>query len=116
MENQPLPQIVIVSGACCSPNLKKLDQTLEQVLAEALQNFNLSLEIKRESLSHLLHDRGSLTAKQHSQVLALFNNYNTRFTPALFINDDVKFAGKIPTVEQLKSALHTYLDNQATLS
>jgi transcriptional regulator with XRE-family HTH domain len=58
--------------------------------------------------------RGNLTAKQHSQVLALFNSYNTRFTPALFINVDVKFAGKVPTIEQLKTVLQTYQNNQAT--
>lgn len=105
MESKSSPQILIVSGACCSPNLIRQDQMLEKVLGEAITDLNLSVEIQKVSLSHALHSSGHLTPKQHQQIMALFQTYNTRFTPALFLGDEVRFAGKIPSVEQIKEAL-----------
>jgi hypothetical protein len=105
MESKPSLQILIVSGACCSPNLIRQDQMLEKVLSEAIKDLNLTVEIQKVSLSHALHSSDHLTPKQHQQILALFRTYNTRFTPALFLGDEVRFAGKIPSFDQVKEAL-----------
>jgi hypothetical protein len=37
--------------------------------------------------------------------MSLFQAYGAKFTPAFLIGDQVRFAGKPPTVEQLKEAL-----------
>ena len=105
MESTSTLQILIVSGACCSPNLTHQDQMLEKALAEALKDIGNGFEVRKVSLSHALHSKDGLTAKQHELILALFQMHNTRFTPALFLNDEVKFIGKIPSVEQLQDAL-----------
>ena len=105
MESKSSPQILIVSGACCSPNLVRQDQLLEKVLDEAINDLNMTFEIQKVSLSHALHSSDNLTPKQHQQIIALFQRYNTRFTPALFLGDEVRFAGKIPSVDQVKEAL-----------
>ncbi len=105
METKSSPQILIVSGACCSPNLIRQDQMLEKVLGEAINDLHMTVEIQKVSLSHVLHSSDNLTPKQHQQIMALFQTYNTRFTPALFLGDEVRFAGKIPSVEQIKEAL-----------
>jgi len=105
METKSSPQILIVSGACCSPNLIRQDQMLEKVLGEAINDLHMTVEIQKVSLSHALHSSDNLTPKQYQQIMALFQTYNTRFTPALFLGDEVRFAGKIPSVEQIKEAL-----------
>jgi hypothetical protein len=105
METKSLPQILIVSGACCSPNLIRQDQMLEKALGQAVSDLGLSVEIQKVSLSHVLHGSGHLTPKQDQQILALFQTYNTRFTPALFLGDEVLFAGNVPSMEQVKEAL-----------
>lgn len=105
METNPTTQILIVSGACCSPNLIHQDQMLEKALAEALSDLSITTKVQKVSLSHVLHNKEGLTSRQHELIMALFQMHNTRFTPALFIKDEVRFAGKIPSVEQIKEAL-----------
>jgi hypothetical protein len=105
MEFKSSPQILIVSGACCSPHLIRQDQLLEKALGQAISELSLTIEIQKVSLSHVLHSSDNLTPKQYEQIMALFQTYNTRFTPALFLNDEVRFAGKIPSVDQIKEAL-----------
>lgn len=105
METKSLPQLLIVSGACCSPNLVRQDQMLEKALQQAQSELGLLAEVRKVSLSHVIHGGGDLTPKQREQIMALFQAYSARFTPALFIGDEVRFAGKLPTLEQLKEAL-----------
>lgn len=105
METNSLPQILIISGACCSPNLLHQDQMLEKALEQAISDLGLNVEIQKVSLSHVLHGSSNLTSMQHQQTIALFQTHNTRFTPALFLGDKILFAGKIPSVNQIKEAL-----------
>lgn len=109
METKTLPQLLVVSGACCSPNLIRQDQILEKALQQALSELGLVGEINKVSLSHVIHGGGILTPKQREQIMALFQAYNVRFTPALFIGDEIRFAGKPPTVDQLKEVLQEVL-------
>lgn len=105
MESKSIPHILIVSGACCSPNLARQDQMLENALQQAVSDLGLSVEIKKVSLSQVLYSSGQLTSQQHQQISALFQAYNTRFTPALFFGDELQFAAKVPLVDQIKEAL-----------
>lgn len=109
MEAKPLPQILIVSGACCSPNLIRQDQLLERALEQVFSDLQLTFEVKKVSLSHVLHGKENITQKQQKQILTLFQSYNTRFTPALFLNDEVRFAGNIPSTDQLRDALKEFI-------
>jgi hypothetical protein len=105
METKTTPQILIISGACCSPNLAKLDQTLEQAVTQVLKDINSTIEVRKVSLGSILNNGEKLTPKQYDQIMALFHKYGTKFTPALMVNDDVCHAGKPPSVEQLKEIL-----------
>jgi hypothetical protein len=51
METKSLPQILIISGACCSPNLLHQDQMLEKALEQAISDLGLNVEIQKVSLS-----------------------------------------------------------------
>lgn len=106
-------QILHVSGACCSPNLARLDRALEQALTQALKDLELSIEVRKVTLSAILNNGGDLTPKQHAQIMTLFNGYGAKFTPALLIDEEVCFAGKPPTVEQLKHMLTKVIEPQS---
>ena len=105
MEFTPIHTILIVSGACCSPNLIRKDQQLEKALGEATRGLDISFDTRKVSLTHALHSSEGLTQKQRKQIIALFQAYNIRFTPALFVDDALKFAGDIPTAEKIKEML-----------
>lgn len=105
MDNTDLPKILIVSGACCSPGLGRLDQILEINLQQALRESGMALSSVKVSLSSIIHGGGDLNPVQRERIMALFQAYGARFTPAMLINDDVCFAGKPPTSEQIKQVL-----------
>lgn len=105
MTEQANLQIILVSGACCQPNLTKLDTVVEKVLQQALGELGLTVAVRKVSLSHLLAGPNGLSPQQHGQVMALFQQYNTSFTPAILINDQVRFAAQPPNIEELKAAL-----------
>lgn len=105
MAEQPVVKMLQVSGACCSPSLAKHDQVLEKNLQKALSELGVVAEVRKVSLSVVLSGGGDLTPKQREHILALFNKYNVRFTPALLFGDEVRFAGAVPTLGQLKEAL-----------
>ncbi len=103
-ENTDL-QIILVSGACCQAHLKKLDAAVEEVLKQALTELGLTTNVKKVSLSAMLTGPGDLSKAQHDQIMALFQRYSASFTPAVMINDQVKFAARVPKIEELKTAL-----------
>lgn len=105
METKSLPQLMLVSGACCSPNMIKLDQVLEKNLDQALKDLGIHPEVRKESLSAIINGGGDLTAMQREQIMSLFQSYGAKFTPAFLIGDEVRFAGKPPSVDQLKEVL-----------
>ena len=105
MENKSLPQLLLVSGACCSPNMVKLDQVLEKNLDQALKDLGIHPEVRKESLSAIINGGGDLTAIQREQIMSLFQAYGAKFTPAFLIGDELRFAGKPPSVDQLKEVL-----------
>lgn len=105
METKSLPQLLLVSGACCSPNMVKLDQVLAKNLDQALKDLGIHPEVRNESLSAIINGGGNLSAIQREQIMSLFQAYGAKFTPAFLIGDEVRFAGKPPTVDQLKEVL-----------
>ena len=107
MEQNNTLQVITISGACCLPHLAKQDKALETALQQAIARVAFMVEVREVSLSALLAGHGDLTSRQRAQVLALFQRYNTAFTPAVMVNDKVLFAGKLPTVDQLTDALQS---------
>lgn len=105
METKTVPQLMLVSGACCSPNMIKLDQVLEKNLDQALKDLGFHPEVRKVSLSAIINDGGELTTLQREQIMSLFQAYGAKFTPAFLIGDEVCFAGKPPSVDQLKEVL-----------
>jgi len=105
MEILPVYQFLVISGSCCNPALGKMDQTLEKSLEETISKLGLSAEIKKISLTSVLHHQAELTWKQQSLILNLFNKYGTKFTPALMVNDEIMFAGKTPSTEELSKII-----------
>ncbi len=113
MEEGPTLQITLVSGACCSPALGQLDKELDQNVQQAIDRAGAKVEVSRVSLSHVLHDAHSLNAQQRRQVLALFQKYGARLAPAVLIGERVRFAGSVPSVEQLSEALTAAIDTSS---
>ncbi len=105
MEEQSVPHIITVSGACCMPHLARVDKVLEKNLRQAISELGAVVEVRTVGLSEVLAGGGNLSTKQKEQVLALFQRYSAAFTPAVLIDDQVRFAGPPPTVDQLKEAL-----------
>lgn len=98
-------EVITVSGACCSPQMKKLDQALEKALQQAFTDLGLTVEVRKASLSAVLNSEQELPPQERKQMLALFQRYNLRCTPTVFINGQVRFAGVPPSAQQLKEAL-----------
>lgn len=113
MSDNEFPQILIISGACCSPSLSKLDQEFEKNLRQALNEMNLSFDIRKISLSAVLNEVEHLTPKQFDQIALLFRKYGTKFTPAMMINEVICYAGKPPAKDQLKEILAKALASES---
>lgn len=94
------------------PHMAKLDQVLSANLQEAVLQLGVKVEVHQTSLSAILNGGGGLTAKQNERVLALFEKHGARCAPIVLIEDQVKFAGKPPTTEQLKEALQSAVPPQ----
>ncbi|RPI24521.1 MAG: hypothetical protein EHM70_21210 [Chloroflexota bacterium] len=86
---------------------------MEKTFQHAATDLGLDTELRKISLSSMLQGGGDLTPKQREQIMALFNAYGTKFTPALLFGDEVRFAGKTPTLEQLKEALQGIAKEQS---
>jgi len=97
-------RVVLVSGACCMPHLALLDKELEKNVQEAAGQLTVRVEAKTVSLSAVLHGKDDLNPKQRGQIRSLFQKYGARLAPAVLIGDEIRFAGNVPTVGQLKEA------------
>jgi protein-disulfide isomerase len=113
MDKRDELQVITVSGACCMPHLARLDQALEKNLQEALNHLGIKASVLKVSLSAVLAGDGVLTTRQREQILSLFQKRGATFTPAVLINDQVRFAGKPPTPEQLEEALQSVVSPEA---
>ncbi len=98
-------RVILVSGACCMAHLAKLDKAVETNLQQAIRELGTAVEVEKVSLSAILAGGGNISLKQRGLILAYFQRYSASFTPALLINDQVRFAAKAPTAKELKEAL-----------
>ena len=98
-------QVILISGACCLAHLAKLDKAVETNLQQAIQELGTAVDIQKVSLSAVLAGSGNISATQREQILAYFQRYNAGFAPAIMINDQVRFAARIPTVKEFTEAL-----------
>ncbi len=113
MSDSKAPEVITVSGACCAPQMAKLDQALEKALQQAFTDLGLTIDVRKASLSAVLNSEQALPSKERQQMLALFQRYGTRCTPTVFINGQVRFAGVPPSVQQIKDALQAVVGEQA---
>lgn len=107
MENKAAIQVITLSGACCQPHLARADQVLAKTISEAIGQAGVAVEVRQVSLSNVLAGSAGLTPRQQASIVALFNRYGVACAPAVLVGDEIKFAGKQPTVEQLKDAFLT---------
>ncbi len=105
MDEEATLEVVLVSGACCMPHLALLDRELEKTIQQAASQIAAGVEVRTVSLSAVLNGEESLNVQQRGQVVTLFHKYGAKCTPAVLIGDHVRFAGGVPTVEQLQVAL-----------
>lgn len=113
MEEVSTLQIVLISGACCAPHLAQLDKELEGNVQQAIEQSGAKAEVRSVSLSALLSGGGSVTAPQQRQLLSLFQKYGAKLAPAVLIGDQVRFAGSVASVEQLKEAFAAAADGSS---
>lgn len=95
------------------PHLAQADKRLAKCLQEAAGQLAVAVDVHQVSLSAVLAGRGGLTPKQRDIVLALFQRHGATFAPAVMVDERVLFAGKLPTVDQLKEALQNGAPAQA---
>jgi hypothetical protein len=94
--------IILVSGACCLAHLAKVDKVVEANLQQAINELGTTIEVQKVSLSAILAGGGGITVKQRELLLAYFQRYSGSFTPAILIEDKVRFAARPPSVDELK--------------
>ncbi len=104
MEDKAPVQVITVSGACCMPHLAQADRVLAKTMQEAIAKAGVPVEVRKVTLSGILANSEGLTPRQQASIMALFNRYGAACAPAVFVGEEIKFAGKQPTVEQLKEA------------
>ena len=71
------------------------------------------VDVQEVPLSAVSAGGGMLTERQREQILTLFQRHGATFAPAVLINDQVRFAGKQLTIEQLKEALQSVMPPQS---
>jgi protein-disulfide isomerase len=98
-------EIVVLSLACCSPTVKKIDDRLLENITEAVKQANISAEIKVVSAAEL-YATNQLDNKYINQVLPLAQKYGTAVAPLVFVDGKLKLYGGIPSVEKIIETLN----------
>ncbi len=105
MGQQKTLEILMVSGACCSPSLATMEKDLEKHLRQAIEQLGLQAEVRVVSLGAVLNGKATVTGEQSQLINALFQKYGARFAPAGLVDTRVLFAGSAPAPEKLKGIL-----------
>jgi hypothetical protein len=98
-------EIVMVSGACCAPNLAKTEADLEARILQTIQQLDMDAELNIVSLGAVLNGEDSLAAEQSQLIQALFQKYGVKFTPAGLNGTKVLFAGGASEADKMKELL-----------
>jgi len=98
-------EIVMVSGACCAPNLANTEKDLEARILQTIEQLDMDAELKIVSLGAVLAGDDSLAVEQSQLIQALFQKYGARFAPAGLVDKRVLFAGSAPAQDKLKEIL-----------
>jgi hypothetical protein len=93
-------KVVIVSGACCSPNMTAFDEQVRKAINNAIAETEIHAEVSLIPVSTLFHGPNSKIASK------LMESYNKGLAslPAILINEEVIFFG-VPTMVEIKQAL-----------
>lgn len=105
MKHEKTVEIILVSGACCSPSLAHVERELEKQLWQTVEQFGLDAEVRVVSLSSVLAGKASLANGQENLIQALFQKYGAGFVPAALVDTRVLFAGGAPPPNKLKEVL-----------
>lgn len=95
-----MTNVVIISSACCSPNMAVLDQQLRKLIDKAISETGIQAQVSVIGISTLFKN-------PNSKILAKLMDDNSKGiakTPAILINDEVISYG-IPTLDDIKQAL-----------
>ncbi len=107
MEAQGTLEIVMVSGACCSPSLATVEKELEKHLRQTVEQVGLAAQVRVVSLGSVLARKASLDTEQEQLIQAMFQKFGARFAPAGLVGNRVLFAGGAPGPNKLKEILET---------
>lgn len=103
-------EIVVLSLACCSPTMKKIDDRLLENLQEAIKQAYISAKIKILSVADLFATN-QFENNYLKQVIPLAQKYGTAVAPLVFINGELKLYGGVPSVEKIIEVLKTCRSN-----
>ena len=98
------PNIVIISGTCCSPAFEEVDKQTIKNLEEALKHLEIKAEISLAPVTELVQAT-NLSWVALEKAYLMFKKYGIKMCPAIVFDDDVVFVGGIPTVEQIEEKL-----------
>ena len=93
-------KVVIISGACCSPNMTAFDEQIHKAINKAIAETEIQAEVSVIPVSTLFRGPNSKIASK------LMESYNKGLAslPAILINEEVVFFG-VPTMLEIKQAL-----------
>lgn len=98
-------EIVVLSLACCSPIMKKIDEQLVKNIQEAIKQSNISAEIKILAAADVFAS-GQFDNDYIKQVIPLAKKYGTAVAPIVFINGKLKLYGGVSPVEKIVETLN----------
>ena len=101
------PEIVMVSGSCCSPSLAGAEKDLEKRLRETVADLDIDSEVTVVSLGAVLAGEAPVAQEQMALLQAMFQKYGVRMAPAGLVGKRVLFAGGAPAAEKLTSLLES---------
>ena len=101
------PEIVMVSGSCCSPSLAGVEKDLEKRLRETIAELKIDAEVNVISLGAVLAGEAPVAQEQTALLQAMFQKYGVRMAPAGLVGKRVLFAGGAPAAEKLTALLES---------
>lgn len=102
MEPKQEAIILLISGACCMPQLAGLDQQAQQIIHQALKETSISAQIRTVTISSVA--QGGVPAEIVKEIQDSIGPNNPLRLPALLINGKFVSFG-VPKLNQIKSAL-----------
>ena len=94
--------ILLISGACCMPQLAGLDQQAQQIIRQAVEETGTPAQVRTVTISSVA--QGGVPAEIIKEIQDSIGPNNPLRLPALLINEKLVSFG-MPELNQIKSAL-----------